>query len=197
MGMPSGIGIIDTMMGFPHHDMKAVYKFITAQTWDTESKEEFEFPVEYMFKDVPEKGFGSDDDPVSMTLREMDLWGIERAMITVGDQSGTGVEAMKLHPDRFIASTSRDPNDGMEGISRIVREYETYGVRAVGVFPAGTFPQVPINDKKMYPVYAKCVELNIPVFCCAGIPGPPPQGSMSTCRTHRRSHVRLSRTRCS
>ena len=172
MGMPSGIGIIDTMMGFPHHDMKAVYKFITAQTRDAESKEEFEFPVEYMFKDVPEKGFGSTDDPISMTLREMDLWGIERAMITVGDQSGTGAEAMKRHPDRFIASTSTDPNDGMEGISRIVREYETYGVRAVGVFPAGTFPQVPINDKKMYPVYAKCVELKIPVFCCAGIPGP-------------------------
>ncbi len=57
MGMPSGIGIIDTMMGFPHHDMKSVYKFITAQTRDVESKEEFEFPVEYMFKDVPEKGF--------------------------------------------------------------------------------------------------------------------------------------------
>ena len=81
-------------------------------------------------------------------------------------------EAMKQHPDRFIASTSTDPNDGMEGINRIVREYETYGVRAVGVFPAGTFPQVPINDKKMYPVYAKCVELGIPIFCCAGIPGP-------------------------
>jgi uncharacterized protein len=172
MGMPTGIGIIDTMMGFPHHDMKAVYRFITAQTRDVESKEEFEFPVEYMFKDVPEKGFDSTSDPVSVTLREMDLWGIEKAMITVGDAFGTGAEAIKRHPDRFIASTSTDPNDGMEGINRIVREYETYGVRAVGVFPAGTFPQVPINDKKMYPVYAKCVELGIPIFCCAGIPGP-------------------------
>ena len=31
---------------------------------------------------------------------------------------------------------------------------------------------MPINDKKMYPIYAKCVELGIPVFCSAGIPGP-------------------------
>ena len=54
----------------------------------------------------------------------------------------------------------------------MVRAYETQGIRAVGVFPAGTFPQVAINDKKMYPIYAKCVELGIPVFCCAGIPGP-------------------------
>ena len=35
--------------------MKEVYAFITRQTKDRESKEDFEFPVEYMFKDVPEK----------------------------------------------------------------------------------------------------------------------------------------------
>jgi predicted TIM-barrel fold metal-dependent hydrolase len=60
----------------------------------------------------------------------------------------------------------------MEGIRKLVREYETWGVRAAGVFPAGTFPQVAINDKKMYPFYAKCIELGIPIFCCAGVPGP-------------------------
>ena len=55
MSMPSGIGVIDTMIGFPHPDMKETYRFITEQTRDKESKEEFDFPVEYMFKDVPEK----------------------------------------------------------------------------------------------------------------------------------------------
>ena len=40
------------------------------------------------------------------------------------------------------------------------------------MFPAGMFPQVPINDKKMYPVYACRAELGIAVFVCAGIPGP-------------------------
>ena len=53
--MPTDIGIVDTMLGFPHADMKEVYRFITQQTKDTQSKEEFDFPVEYMFKDVPEK----------------------------------------------------------------------------------------------------------------------------------------------
>jgi predicted TIM-barrel fold metal-dependent hydrolase len=152
--------------------MKEVYRFITRQTKDTESKEEFDFPVEYMFKDVPGKGLEAADDPVGVTLREMDLWGIERGLIGVGDPAGTGAEALKRHPDRFIPSSSADPNEGMKGIRRLVREYETFGVRAVGVFPAGTFPQVAINDKLMYPLYAKCVELGVPVFCCAGIPGP-------------------------
>jgi uncharacterized protein len=172
MGMPSGIGIIDTMIGFPHGNMAETYAFITRQTKDAQSKDEFEFPVEYMFKDVPDKTLRREADPISVTLREMDLWGVEMGMIGVGEQSPLGAAAMKAHPDRFIPSTGFDPNTGMEGIRQLVREYETYGVRAVGCFPAGTFPQVAINDKKMYPLYSKCVELGIPVFCCAGVPGP-------------------------
>jgi predicted TIM-barrel fold metal-dependent hydrolase len=42
----------------------------------------------------------------------------------------------------------------------------------VTLFPAGTLPAVPINDPRMYPVYAACVELGLPVFCTAGVPGP-------------------------
>ena len=172
MTMPTDVGIVDTMLGFPHPEMKDVYRFITRQTKDTQSKEEFAFPVEYMFKQVPNKELEGSDDPIAVTLREMDLWGIERGMIAVDDLTGIGPRALKQHPDRFIPSSNADPNDGMEGIRRLVREYETFGSRAVAVFPAGTFPQVPINDKLMYPLYAKCVELGIPMFCCAGIPGP-------------------------
>ncbi len=172
MPMPSGIGIVDTMIGFPHGDMKAVYSFITRQTKDRESKEDFDFPVEYMFKDVPEKGLVNSDDPISITLSEMDRWGIEKGLIGVGEPGDVGELALKRHPDRFIPSIGADPNEGMDGIRKIVRAHETWGIRAVGMFPAGTFPQVAINDKKMYPIYAKCVELGIPVFCCAGVPGP-------------------------
>jgi hypothetical protein len=102
----------------------------------------------------------------------MDRWGVERGLIRVGDPDGNGVDALKRYPDRFIPAFSIDPNDGMEGIRALTRAYETFGVRAVSMFPAGTFPQVAINDKKAYPVYAKCVELGVPVFCCAGVPGP-------------------------
>jgi len=172
MGMPTDIGIVDTMIGFPHRDMKETYRFITNQTKDRQSKDDFEFPVEYMFKDVPEKKLRDSDDPIATTIAEMDHWGIEWGLIGVGRDDDTGDRALKLHPDRFIPSASFDPNQGMDGIRAIVRAYETWGIRAVGVFPAGTFPQVAINDKKMYPLYAKCVELGIPVFCCAGIPGP-------------------------
>ena len=144
MSMPTYIGIVDTMIGFPHGDMKEVYKFITRQTKDAESKEKMAFPAEYMFKQVPERDLEGADDPIGITLREMDRWGIEKGLIGC---NGIGREALAKHPDRFIASSSADPNEGMAGIARLVKEYETLGVRAVGVFPAGTFPQVPINDK--------------------------------------------------
>lgn len=172
MGMPAGVGIIDTMIGFPSKNLAETYAFITRQTKDRESKESFRFPAEYMFKQVPEKEIDAEGDPIAVTLREMDLWGIERGLVGVGDPEGTGVTAIKDHPDRFIASTGFDPNQGMDAIRKLVYDYEMYGVRAVGCFPAGTFPQVAINDKKMYPLYAKCIELGIPVFCCAGVPGP-------------------------
>ena len=172
MAIPAGIGVVDTLIGFPHGDMKEAYTFITRQTKDRQSTEEFAFPVEYMFKQVPERDMHDVDDPIAVTLSEMDRWGIERGLIGVSESDGVGADALKRYPDRFIASAGCDPNEGMEGIRKLVRLYETLGIRAVGAFPAGTFPQVAINDKKMYPIYAKCVELGIPIFCTAGVPGP-------------------------
>ncbi len=172
MAFPSDIGIIDTMIGFADKEhLKQTYAFINRQVKDRQSKEEFAFPVEYMFKEVPEKEIDT-DDPVAWTLTEMDRFGIERGLIGVDEQDGAGQDAMKRYPDRFIPCAGCDPNAGMEGIRRLVRMHESYGIRAVHAFPAGTYPQVAINDKKMYPIYAKCVELGIPIFCCAGVPGP-------------------------
>jgi uncharacterized protein len=168
MAGPVGLPVIDTMVGFPHEG-SAQYDFIRKQTKDRESKEDFEFPVEYMFKDVP-KGLPT-DDPVSLVLQQMDRFGIEKAMIGVGEVSAQ--LALKTFPDRFVPSGALvDPNDVMGSVNAIRREYEQFGIRATSVFPSGTFPQVPIDDPKMYPIYATCVELGIPIFVCAGVPGP-------------------------
>jgi len=160
--------VIDTMIGFPHEGT-AQYDFIRRQTKDRESKEDFDFPVEYMFKDVP-KDLPT-DDPVSLLLMQMDRFGIEKSVIGVGEPSAT--LALKTYPDRFVPSGNlSDPNDVMGSVNIIRRDYEQYGIRATSVFPSGTFPQVAIDDPKMYPIYATCVELGIPIFVCAGVPGP-------------------------
>ena len=168
MSMPSDIGIVDCMIGFPAQDFSQ-YEFIRKQLRDPESRDGFDFPVEYMFKNVPKELYGT-ENPIDITLHEMDRFGVERGLIGCdGDVSQT---ALKQHPDRFIASGNVDPNDGVEGLRKMVRDYEEWGVRAFGAFPAGCNPQVPINDKKFYPYYAKCCELDVPIFVCAGVPGP-------------------------
>ena len=107
------------------------------QTKDRESKESFEFPVEYMFKDVP-KGLPT-DDPVSLLLQQMDRFGIEKAVIGVGDDNAK--KALEMFGDRFVASGAvSDPNDVMGSVAAIRREYEEYGIRATSVFLSGTFP---------------------------------------------------------
>jgi uncharacterized protein len=167
MPVPEGIGIVDTMIGFPAEDF-AMYDFIRKQLKDPSAK--FEFPVEYMFKQVPKELYGSSEDPVALTLNEMDKHGVEIGLIGVGGEVSR--KALKEHPDRFVGQGSVDPNKGMEGVRDMVRQFEEYGVRSFGAFNAGFNPQVGINDAKMYPIYAKCVELDLPIFSCAGVPGP-------------------------
>lgn len=168
MAGPHGLPVIDTMIGFPKEGFEQ-YDFIRQQTKDRQSKENLEFPVEYMFKQVPKELAAH--DPISVTLHQMDQFGVEKGMVGVSDESAQ--LALKRHPDRFIASGAIfDPNDVVGSVRTIRSEHEEFGIRATSVFPAGVFPQVPIDDPKMYPIYATCVELGIPIFVCAGIPGP-------------------------
>ena len=115
MAGPVGLPVIDTMIGFPHEG-SAQYDFIRKQTKDRESKEDFEFPVEYMFKDVP-KGLPT-DDPVSLVLQQMDQYGIEKAMIGVSEGSGAGTQDVPgpLHSVGAIV----DPNDVMGSVNASV-----------------------------------------------------------------------------
>ncbi|MCH8141275.1 MAG: amidohydrolase family protein [Proteobacteria bacterium] len=166
MAMPQNLGIVDTMIGFPASDF-AQYDFIRAQLKDGST--DFDFPVEYMFKNVPKELYGS-KDPISVTLHEMDRFDIEIGLIGVGGDVSR--KALTDYPDRFVPQGSVDPNTGMEGVRNMVRQYEEFGVRSFGAFNAGYNPQVGINDALMYPIYAKCVELDVPIFSCVGVPGP-------------------------
>jgi predicted TIM-barrel fold metal-dependent hydrolase len=168
MAMPTGLPIIDTMISFPHKGF-AQYDFIRKQTKDKSSLEEMEFPAEYMFNKVP-KDLPT-DDPISVTLGEMDKYGIARGLVGVADEIAR--QALKQHPDRFIpAGSVADPNDVTGSVRQIRREFEEFGIKSTGVFPAGTFPQVALDDPKMYPIYQTCVDLDIPIFSTVGVPGP-------------------------
>ena len=124
-----------------------------------------------MFKDVPHPEPGG--DPVAFLVEQMDTFGIEKGMVGVGfdERSADSVRALKEHPDRFFGSYEVNPNRGMDGVRELIRAVEELGVKAATAFPAGMNPQVPINDAKFFPLYAKCIELDIPICVSAGVPG--------------------------
>jgi hypothetical protein len=123
-----------------------------------------------MFKETPT--VRRETDSVDRLLAEMDRFGIERGLVPVTLTDDLHVRAIAEHPDRLLGSVQLDPNQGMDALRELERGVHEHGVVAAQFFPAGANPPVPINDKRAYPIYAKCVELDLPVFVQAGVPGP-------------------------
>jgi predicted TIM-barrel fold metal-dependent hydrolase len=167
MGYPSGVGVVDLMIGFPFKDKRATYSYLMPGIKDAQSKGDFAMPAQYMFKDIPDEA--GDQDPIETTFSQMDLYGIDIGLFGLSEQS---IEAKKRHPGRVAFVTEVDANDVMGTVRRIKAAKDEHDLKAVSVFPAGTYPQVAVNDKKMYPVYAACIECDIPLIANAGIAGP-------------------------
>jgi predicted TIM-barrel fold metal-dependent hydrolase len=167
-------GVVDTAVGMPksRQEMYEFYEFIRNQTRDAESREggSLEFPAGYMFKDVPHWEEGELDDPVAWLVAELDRHGITQAIVHVEDEDGQ--RAVREHPDRFYAGINIDPNAGMDAVRKIDRYAKDWDLKCVGAFPAGLYPQVALNDKKFFPIYAKCVEVDVTFASTVGVPGP-------------------------
>src|SRR5262247_3043739 len=135
MPMPSDVPIVDLMLSLPILDPGATYANLRAAAKDEESRKEFSFPAQYMFKGVPHE-WGRGRDPIEVTIEEMDKWNVECALIGVHTEDTR--RAVRERPDRFIPSFHFDPNQGMEAVREIVRLHTELGLKAVSTFPAGT-----------------------------------------------------------
>jgi predicted TIM-barrel fold metal-dependent hydrolase len=166
--MPTDVGVIDLMIGFPSEDARRHYDFLKTQLRDEESSR-MEFPAEYMFKGVPNY-VGEDQDPVEVTLAAMDVHGVAVGLVGIG--ADVTKRALADHPERFVGSLEVDPNDITKTVGRIRRAHEKYDIKAVTTFPAGCNPQVPVSDRRYYPVYQTCIDVDIPIIVNAGIAGP-------------------------
>jgi predicted TIM-barrel fold metal-dependent hydrolase len=138
---------------------------------DADSQGSFQHAASYMYKDLPaEADMG--EDPVAVLLREMDANGVAQALLPVTPDDPVSMRALQQYPDRLLGSFMVDPVRGMETVRALEAAVSDLGVVAASFFPCGCVPQVPLDDRMVYPVYAKCVELDIPIFVNAGVPGP-------------------------
>lgn len=65
------------------------------------------------------------------------------------------------HGPRFIGIAGVDPNKGMTAVRELDHAIRNLGLRGLNL---QCFEhKLPISDRKMYPLYAKCIELDVPV----------------------------------
>ena len=170
MPMPADIQAVDLMLSVPTADTEDWYARFRPMLRDKESRESFKMPAQYMFRNIPDPG--ALDDPIGWTVEEMDRRGVGKAMLNTAGDADISLEAVRRFPGRFFLSTEADPINGMDEVRRIERMHAEHGIKAVTAFPSGMSPQVPVNDRMWYPLYAKLVELDLPFCPCMGVPGP-------------------------
>ncbi|MDX2221722.1 MAG: amidohydrolase family protein [Rhodospirillaceae bacterium] len=111
-------------------------------------------------------------------LKRMDAAGIERSLLIAtraGDLRVKGsyeipyaavAEACRKHPDRFSGLAGIDTTRGMQGLRDL-----DHAVRNLGFVGAHWYPHwfaTPPDAAQIYPYYAKCCELDIPIMMQVG-----------------------------
>ncbi len=102
-------------------------------------------------------------------IAEMDAAGVEVAGLC-GEDADWVAEVSARHPGRFFAMVSPDPTHVMKCLRTIERYVKEHGFKAVKIEPF--LWGKPPTDRMYYPIYAKCVELDIAFTTQIGHTGP-------------------------
>lgn len=118
---------------------------------------------------------GPDADKVAEMYRELDMVAVvfsvnnETAWGTPGSSNDYVAALAEKYPDRFIGFATVDPWQGVKAVRELERAVTKLGLRGLKLAPNCQlfFP----DDTRFYPLYEKCVELQIPVIIHAGTTG--------------------------
>lgn len=153
--------------------MKAIDAFVNVSLGSADRPEYLVRVAEDYFKRADEM---FRDFTASQVIEIMDRCEVEKSIITI-DAQNPDKEAIAFcdrHPDRFALSLYVDATHGMASVRALQtfkRDHPTVLARVVP-FMINRRP----NEKVYYPIYAKCVELELPISVNTGIPGPPAPG---------------------
>ncbi|MBI5114866.1 amidohydrolase [Candidatus Poribacteria bacterium] len=115
--------------------------------------------------------------PVEVTISAMDegrvqkglmcaWWGPQGALISNDEVASL----VKQHPDRLVGIASANlfkPMEAVRELRRCVKELGFKGLRIVQ-----WLWNLPATDRRYYPLYAECIELDVPVCLQVGHTGP-------------------------
>ena len=150
--------IIDAWMQHPSSGFVDSPMFEPLRRWSHDRLARGEVPVEWTLEQMDEAGVRC-----GMLCA---WWGPTGALIT-NDDVATLVEK---HPDRFVGIASVDlyrPLQAVRELRRLVRELGFGGLRIVPWLWG-----LPPDDRRYYPLYAECCELDVPFCLQVGQTGP-------------------------
>lgn len=114
------------------------------------------------------------DYGIGDVLASMDDYGVDRAVLHAEFEHGDYVELndrvarlVDEYPDRFVGFASVDPRDGMAAVDEFERCVTDLGLDGLNLQPF-VYDHDPTH-RQYYPLYAKCVEHDVPVALHTGI----------------------------
>ncbi len=115
--------------------------------------------------------------PLSRTIETMNEAGIELGLVAAwwGPQGALidndEVAAfVRSHPDRLVGVASVDLARPMQAVRELRRSVRELGFRALRIVP--WLWGLPPDDRRYYPLYAECIELDVPFCLQVGHTGP-------------------------
>ena len=110
-------------------------------------------------------------------VEAMDRAGIQTLMLSAWQRPGQVVfsndligEMVTEFPDRFVGVASVNLEKPVEAVRELDRAVNQLGFKALRVIP--WLWKLPPNDKLYFPLYVKCIELDIPFCTQVGHTGP-------------------------
>jgi hypothetical protein len=113
-----------------------------------------------IFRSRREGGDTRPDVGLDAFVKTLAQAGIERA-VPFGTTNDEVAALLRAYPDRFIGLARISGLAGMAGVRELERRVREEGFRALGV--SALVDGIPASDRRYYPLYAKAVELGIPV----------------------------------
>jgi hypothetical protein len=172
MPRPKDIAAIDLMMFLTTHSQGSALPRLGRGIQKAPEDQKSSSPIGYMFKETDARYDEAAD--IDRVVALMDKHNVAIAQVPIHpNDPEKALEIFEKHPKRFIGDVSVDANKGMEAVRALEATAKLHlNVRSVTIGASFIYPQVPLDDKKWYPIYAKCIELGLPINVFVGVPGP-------------------------
>lgn len=111
------------------------------------------------------------------TIAQMDEAGVDKLMLAAWCRPEGWVfsndeiaEFTRAFPERFVGVATVDLSKPMAAVRELERAVHELGCKALRIVP--WLWKLPPNDRRYYPLYVKCIELDIPFCTQVGHTGP-------------------------